>query len=124
MDEMYRTVQAACSCAIRAHNKEKRTHVIFKEMGLFRIKPADEIREINQKAIFGWTEPKWNCMAIHPEMTWTKAKSEFPMGDGSFVRKQFYKTYCYYSPKHVGLKLYNEYSEDEITDCIMNGQRL
>lgn len=127
MDEMYRTVQAACSCAIRAHNREKRIHVIFKEMGLYRIKPVDEIREINQKAIFGWTVPKW--LDIHQNMPWGEVRQQFPMGDDSFIRKQFTKD-GYYKPSvlhykpRVELKLYNEYSKDEITDCIMNGQRL
>lgn len=121
MDEMYRTVQNACKSAIKAHNKEEKTHVIFKEMGLYRIKPVDEIREINQKAIYGWTTPKWY---LEEGMTFEEARSLFPMGNGSFVRKQFYKNSCYYSPKSFGINLYNEYSEEEIIDCIKNGQRL
>ena len=100
---MYLTIQAACRAAIRAHTKEKRYHVIFKEVGLYRVKPIDEIEEIDQRAIFGWT-----CQ----------------MGDVAKVRKQFYKNEGYYNPERIGLKLRNKYSSKEICEIIMTGQKL
>ena len=124
MDEMYRTVQAACKNAIRAHNKEKKMHVIFKEVGLFRIKPVEEIEAVDQKRLYGWTVPKWYTELLHPELKWEEVKRQFQMGDDCFVRKQFYKKDCHFSPKTYGIKVYNEYSHDELCDCLLNGQRL
>ena len=121
---MYRTIQTACKQAIRAHNKEKKTHVIFKEMGLYRIKPVEEIGEIDQQAIYGWTVPKWDELALYPELSFPEIRARFPMGNNSFVRKQFYKKECYYSPEHTGLKLYNKYSRKEIEYLILHGQNL
>ncbi len=100
---MYSTVQAACRAAIKAHIAEKQCHVIFKEIGLFRIKPIDEIEEIDQRAIYGWT-----CQ----------------MGDVAKVRKQFYKNEGYYNPERIGLKLRNKYSSKEICEIIMTGKKL
>ena len=118
---MYRTVQQACKMAKRAHNREKRVHVIFREVGLWRIKPIDEIREISQKAVYGWTTPSW-IPDLHPDMTWDDVKRKVPMGDDCFVRKQFYKDECYFTPAITGLKLYNTYSNDEIFRCLKYGQ--
>ena len=130
MDKMYKTVQAACRMAIKAHNKEKRYHVIFKEMGLFRIKPVDEIAEIDQKSIYGWTYSVWYEW-LNQEMTWEEQKKKFPYGDDARIRKQFYKGDCYYDPsiiayhpERIGLKLYNKYTKEEIYHCIINGQGL
>lgn len=123
MDDMYTTVQTACKMAIKAHNKELRTHVIFKEVGLFRIKPIEEIVEINQHAIYGWTVPKW-VEGLHPNSSMDEVKSMLPMGDDCFVRKQFYKGKCFYNPTEAGLKLYNEYSPDEIKHYVLYGQEL
>ena len=103
MDNMYLTVQAARRAAIKAHIAEKQCHIIFKEAGLFRINPIDEIEEIDQRAIFGWT---------------------YQMGDVAKVRKQFYKNDCYYNPERIGLKLRNKYSSKEIYEIIMTGQKL
>lgn len=124
MDEMYITLRSARKNAIKAHNNEKRTHVIFKEMGLYRIKPVDEIETLEQRAIYGWTLPKWYCDTLHPDMEWPEVKKQFPMGDDAYIRKQFYKGECYYSPKHIGLKLRNEIPEAELYDLIRNGQDL
>ena len=123
MDDMYRTVHVACKMAKRAHNKEKRVHVIFKEMGLFRIKPVEEISKINQQRIYGWTVPSWKP-DVHGELTWAEVKKQYPMGDDCFVRKQFYKEDCYYDPSHVGLNLYNRYTQQEIERCLLCGQGL
>ena len=124
MDEMYRTVQTACKMAIRAHNREKKMHVIFKEVGLFRIKPVEEIKEIDQDAIYGWTVPKWYLDELHHAMTFQEAKRQYPMGNGCFVRKQFYKNDCYYNPRSYGIKLRKKYSQKEIEYCLINGQNL
>jgi hypothetical protein len=121
MDDMYRTVQVACKMAKRAHNKEKRVHVIFREVGLWRIKPIEEIREIDQQAIFGWTTPSW-IHDLHPDMTWDDVRRLLPMGDDCFIRKQFYKEDCYFNPADFGMKLYNKYSQEEIHHCLMFGQ--
>ena len=120
---MYRTVQVACRMAIKAHNKEKRVHVIFKEMGLFRIKPVAEISKINQQRIYGWTVPSWK-KELHEDLMWNEVKKLHPMGDDSFVRKQFYKGDCYFNPADVGLNLYNRYTKEEIEHCLIHGQGL
>lgn len=122
MDNMYKTVQVACKMAMKAHNQEKRPHIIFKEVGLWRIKPIEEIEEIDQKAVYGWTVPKW--WDIHGTMPLKDVRKEFPMGDDSFVRKQFYIKEGYYSPAHLGLKLRNQYTQEEIEHCILYGQNL
>lgn len=113
MDDMYRTLQNACKQAKRHTISEKRVHLIFKEMGLWRIKPLEEIMEINQKALYGWTVP-------------TKV-SRFPKGlsdiaDGCIIRKQFYKHEGHLSPESCGIKVYNKYTKEEIDQCIMYGQ--
>lgn len=123
MDDMYKTVQVACRMAKQAHNKEKRVHVIFKEVGLFRVKPVDEIREIDQQAIFGWTVPSW-IPSLHQDLSWDEERKQFPMGDDCFVRKQFYKMDCYFNPADAGMKLYNEYTQEERYRCLRYGQRL
>ena len=122
MDNMYSTVQVACRMAIKAHNREKRVHVVFFEMGLFRIKPVEEILEIDEKRVYGWTVAKWYCDDLHPEMKWEDVKKQFPMGDDSFIRKQFYKGDCYFSSNTFGIKTYNRYTRNEIVNCILNGQ--
>ena len=120
---MYLTIQAACRAAIRAHTKEKRYHVIFKEVGLYRVKPIDEIEEIDQRAIYGWTYSVWH-FDLHDEKTFPELRKKFPMGDVAKVRKQFYKNEGYYNPERIGLKLRNKYSSKEICEIIMTGQNL
>lgn len=117
---MYLTIQQACKQAIKAHKSEERTHIVFKEVGLWRIKPSDEIAEIDQRAIYGWTisskrQVVRNGEDVNPEgwKPWAK------------VRRQFYKGECYYDPENniKGLKTYNRYSRTEIYDTIRSGQQ-
>jgi hypothetical protein len=122
MDNMYSTIQQACKQAIRAHNNEKRVHVVFFEMGLYRIKPVDEIEEIDEQKVYGWTVAKW-MPALHPEMVSSEYRRLFPMGDDAFIRKQFYRGEGRFSPTMAGLKVYNEYTHDEIRKCLVCGQR-
>ena len=123
MDEMYKTIQNACKMAKRSHNKEKKVHVIFKEMGLWRIKPVEEIKAISQKAIYGWTVPMW-WVTKHPEFETRNEREKFPMGDDCFIRKQFYKGDCYFSPECLGMELFEKYTQDELERCILYGQNL
>lgn len=120
MDDMYLTIQQACRQATKAHRNEQRTHIIFREVGLWRIKPADEIAEIDQRAIYGWTISSSRQVvksgdSITPEgwQPWAK------------VRRQFYKGDCYYDPETniKGLKTRNRYGRAEIYDVIRNGQQ-
>lgn len=120
MDDMYRTIQQACKQAIKAHKAEQRTHIVFREVGLWRIKPADEIAEIDQHAIYGWTVGSRRQVvkggeSIKPDGWQPDAK----------VRKQFYKNWCYYDPANnvKGLKLRNRYLLEEIYKAIMSGQQ-
>lgn len=128
MDDMYRTLRTAIKHAKEAHNSELRTHVIFREVGLWRIKPVDEIAEIDQRAIYGWTVPKWYHEALHPDMEWHDLIERFPFGDDCFIRPQFRKRQCYCNPSYKyhkadpGLKLYNTYTQDEINHCVLHGQ--
>ena len=123
MDDMFRTLRTARKKAIEAHNREKRYHIIFKEVGLYRVKAVDEIAEIDQRAIYGWTFPVWFPEYLHPELTWEEVKDKYPMGDDARIRKQFdRKDGYYYNPsiiaynkkKPVTLKLRNEYTFQEI----------
>ena len=119
MDDMYLTIQQACRQATKAHRNELRTHIIFREVGLWRIKPADEIAEIDQRAIYGWTVSSRPLVkpgeSINPE-DWQPCVK---------VRRQFYKGDCYYDPETniKGLKTRNRYGRAEIYDVIRNGQQ-
>lgn len=119
MDDMYRTIQQACKQAIKAHKAEQRTHIVFREVGLWRIKPADEIVEIDQRAIYGWTVG--SKVAKGAEIA-TDSDNWRP---SAFVRRQFYKNSGYYDPETniKGLKTRNRYSNREIYSVIDNGQR-
>ena len=123
MDKRYSTIQQACKQAIRAHNNEKRVHVIFFDLGMFRIKPNDELGQIDEKKVYGWTVPLWCSEDLHPDMRWEDVKKLFPMGDGAFIRKQFYKKDGHFSPDTYGIKTCNRYTHDELIDCILNGQK-
>lgn len=123
MDEMYKTIQVACKMAMRSHNKEKKIHVIFKEMGLWRIKPADEIKAISQKAIYGWTVQKWR-VDLNPNFSLREEREKFPMGNDCFVRKQFYKGKCHYPPGCLGMELFDKYTHEELEHCVLYGQNL
>lgn len=120
---MYKTVQAACKQAKAAHNKEKRVHVIFREVGLWRIRPVEEIEAINEKSVYGWTVSSW-IPQLHPDMGWNEYKRLAPMGDDCIIRKQFYKDDGHYSPELcLGIKTFNNYTKEEIRNCIINGQQ-
>ena len=120
MDDMYRTIQQACKQAIKAHTKEQRTHVIFREMGLWRIKPVEEIAMISQKSIYGWTISSRKVRLLPGE---SFQEAEQRAQPSAIVRKQFYKGDCYYNPANVsGIQLYDCYTQQEIHYCLLHGQ--
>ena len=120
MDDMYLTIQQACRQATKAHRNEQRTHIIFREVGLWRIKPADEIAEIDQRAIYGWTISSRRQVVKHGESITPEGWQPWAK-----VRRQFYKGDCYYDPETniKGLKTRNRYGRAEIYDVIRNGQQ-
>jgi hypothetical protein len=122
---MFTTVQTACRSAIRAHKREHRAHLIFKEMGLWRVKPVEDIQEIDQQVIYGWTIPSTKYFVRYGDSIYDQEVRERGE-DSALVIKQFYKNHCYYSPNTYfeDLKLTNNYTRQQITECLLYGQGL
>ena len=114
MDDMYTTVQTACRMANQAHKKEQRQHIVFREVGLYRIKPAEEIQEIREAGIYGWTVPSWRAFNDADCDKVLKAKqAEYPKGSDPFVRKLF-EDDCYWGVNQIETKVVDRLSQEEV----------
>lgn len=115
MDEMYRTLQAACRMANLAHKREQRQHIVFREVGLFRIKPAEEIKEITEESIYGWTIPSWKVYTSLGDIDeQIKAKKEvYPKGSDPFVRPLF-EGDCYWGVNQIETTVTPRLSQEEV----------
>jgi hypothetical protein len=119
---MYMTIQQACRQAIRAHVKEQRQHVVFKEMGLWRVRPVDEIAEIDQQAVYGWTQGSSRYVVYEGESIWeARDRRAQPW---AVVRRQFYKGSCYFDPQNAlkGLTIRNRLTDAQIRHNLICGQ--
>lgn len=114
MDDMYTTVQTACRMANQAHKKEQRQHIVFREMGLYRIKPAEEIKAITEDAIYGWTVPSWKAFAAGGDIdAQIAAKKElYPKGSDPFVRPLFDDD-CYWGVGQIETTVTPRLSDEE-----------
>lgn len=115
MDNMYTTVQTACRMANLAHKKEQRQHIVFHEVGLYRIKPAEEIMEIAEKSIYGWTIPSWKAYTSLGDIDeQIKAKKQaYPNGSDPFVRPLFDDD-CYWGVNQIGTTVTPRLSQEEV----------
>lgn len=114
---MYTTVQTACRMANLAHKKEQRQHIVFREMGLYRIKPAEEIKEIVEEAIYGWTVPAWKTINTQTlddiyEQIDTK-KKVYPKGSDPFVRPLFDED-CYWGVDQIETTVTPRLSQEDV----------
>ena len=118
MDDMYTTVQTACRMANRAHRKEQRQHIVFREMGLWRVKPSEEIREITEDAIYGWTVPRWSFPSYgdvkEDTARYHEVKALYPKGNAPFVRPLFGDG-CYWGVSQIETTVTPRLSRDEVT---------
>lgn len=115
MDEMYTTVQTACRMANRAHRKEQRQHIVFREVGLYRIKPAEEIKEITEESIYGFTVPAWKAQDWNGDVDGQieYKKQLWPKGSDPFVRPLFDDT-CYWGVSQIETTVTPRLPEDEV----------
>lgn len=114
---MYTTVQTACRMANLAHKKEQRQHIVFCEMGLYRIKPAEEIKEIVEEAIYGWTVPAWktiNTQTLDDIYEQIDAKKKvYPKGSDPFVRPLFDED-CYWGVDQIETTVTPRLSQEDV----------
>lgn len=114
---MYTTVQTACRMANLAHKKEQRQHIVFREMGLYRIKPAEEIKEIVEEAIYGWTVPAWKTIStqtlddIYEQID--AKKKVYPKGSDPFVRPLFDED-CYWGVDQIETTVTPRLSQEDV----------
>lgn len=114
MDNMYTTVQTACRMANRAHRKEQRQHIVFREVGLWRVKPAEEIREITEESIYGFTVPSWRVPAVEGYDEQLRAKKRlWPNGSDPFVRRLFDDD-CYWGVSQIETTVTPRLSKEEV----------
>lgn len=117
MDDMYTTVQTACRMANLAHKKEQRQHIVFREMGLYRIKPAEEIKEIVEEAVYGWTVPAWktiNTQTLDDIYEQIDAKKKvYPKGSDPFVRPLFDED-CYWGVDQIETTVTPRLSQEDV----------
>lgn len=115
MDNMYTTVQTACRMANLAHRKEQRQHIVFRETGLWRVRPAEEIGQITEESIYGFTVPSWKAQ------TWSGDIDEqirykqqlWPKGSDPFVRPLFDDT-CYWGVSQIETTVTPRLSDEEV----------
>lgn len=117
MDDMFTTVQTACRMANLAHKKEQRQHIVFREVGLYRIKPAEEIAEITEESIYGFTVPSWKTDGYGSYEDINKrldAKKEaYPKGSDPFVRPLF-DDGCYWGVHQIETTVTPRLSQEEV----------
>jgi hypothetical protein len=100
-----------------AHKKEQRQHIVFREMGLYRIKPAEEIKEIVEEAIYGWTVPAWkaiNTQTLDDIYEQIDAKKKvYPKGSDPFVRPLFDED-CYWGVDQIETTVTPRLSQEDV----------
>jgi len=114
MDNMYTTVQVACRMANLAHKREQRQHIVFREMGLYRVKPAAEIQEIKEEAIYGWTVPSWKAFSLGGDIDEqiNAKKKAYPKGSDPLARPLFDDT-CYWGVGQIETTVTPRLSEED-----------
>lgn len=112
---MFTTVQTACRMANLAHKKEQRQHIVFREVGLYRIKPAEEIAEIVEESIYGFTVPSWTAYSWSGDIDEqiNRLKKDYPKGSHPFVRPLF-DDGCYWGVHQIETTVTPRLSQEEV----------